>query len=143
MDQPSDGALELVAGMGEDSQDDVGEPIVGDSTGAPGSASACPDKDLAVHGRQVKYPRVDPPEVEEQPGQAIREDTPGYIPKSFRISFPHGAGDYHDARHGLRQAGIQWIRPRRFELREWLVKSRPAVERPDSFAHGRENKRYA
>ena len=29
--------------------------------------------------RRSKYPRVDPPDIEDQPGQAIREDTPGYI----------------------------------------------------------------
>ena len=103
VDQPNDGAPELVAVMGEDSRTDVGKPIVGDPTGAPGSASARPDKDLAGHGRQVKYPRVDPPEVEDQPSQAIREDTPGYIAKSFPKLFPHGTGDYHEARHGLRR----------------------------------------
>ena len=45
--------------------------------------------------RKAKYPRVDPPEVEDQPGQAIREDTPGYISKAFPKLFPCGTGDYH------------------------------------------------
>ena len=49
----------------------------------------------------MKYPRVDPPEVEDQPGQAVREDTPGYIVKAFPKLSPHGTGDYHDARPGL------------------------------------------
>ncbi|CAK0867486.1 unnamed protein product [Prorocentrum cordatum] len=67
-------------------------------TAAPGSASACPDEDPPAHGRPVKYPRVDPPEVEDQPGQAIREDTPGYIAKAFPKLLPYGAGDYRGAR---------------------------------------------
>ena len=61
------------------------------------------DEDPAVHGRQAKYSRVDPPEVEDQPGQAVREDTPGYIVKAFPKLFPHGTGDYHDARPGQRR----------------------------------------
>ena len=51
--------------------------------------------------RKLKYPRVDPPEVEDQPGQAIREDTPGYIPNAFPKLFPHGTGDYHADHDGL------------------------------------------
>ena len=97
VDQPGDGAPEL------DSPADVGKPIVGDPAGAPGSASARPDEDPAVHGRQVKYPRVDPPEVEDQPGQAVREDTPRYIVRAFPKLFPHGTGDYHDARPAQRR----------------------------------------
>ena len=51
-------------------------------------------------GRQ-KFPRVDPPPVEDQPGQAIREDTPGYIAQAFPKLFPHGAGDFHCLRGGM------------------------------------------
>ena len=50
-----------------------------------------------------KYPRVDTPDVEDAPGQAIREDTPGYIAKAFPKLFPHGAGDYHGGHSGLRR----------------------------------------
>ena len=42
--------------------------------------------------RKTKYPRVEPPDLEDQPGQAIREDTPGYIAKAFPKLFPHGTG---------------------------------------------------
>ena len=38
--------------------------------------------------RKLKYPKVDPPEVEDAPGQAIREDTPGYIPNAIPELFP-------------------------------------------------------
>ena len=89
---------------------DVAEDVVGDPTGVPGSASERPDADRPIHGRKVKYPRVDPPEVEDEPGQAIREDTPGYIPKAFPKLFPHGTGDYHCDRPGLR---------RTFRFEEW------------------------
>ena len=51
----------------------------------------------------MKYPRVDPPDVEDDPGQAIREDTPGYIAKAFPKLFPHGVGDYHGDKGGLRR----------------------------------------
>ena len=51
--------------------------------------------------RKLKYPRVDPPEVEDGPGDAIREDTPGYIPKAFPKLFPYGTGDYHGDHGGL------------------------------------------
>ena len=50
---------------------------------------------------KFKYPRVDPPEVEDKPSDAIREDTPGYIPSAFPKLFPHGTGDFHSARGGL------------------------------------------
>ena len=33
--------------------------------------------------KQMKFPRVDPRSVEDQPGQAVREDTPGYIAQAF------------------------------------------------------------
>ena len=87
-----------------------GKPIAGDTTDVLGSVRARTDKDPAVHSRQVKYPRVDPPEVEDQLGQAVREDTPGYIVKAFPKLFPHGTSDFHDARPGLRRA---------FRFEEW------------------------
>ena len=46
-------------------------------------------------------PCMDPPEVEDQPGQAIREDTPGYIPKVLPKLIPYGTGDYHCDKPGL------------------------------------------
>ena len=58
----------------------------------------------------MKYPRVDPPNVEDEPGQAIRADTPGYIAQAFPKLFPHGSGDYPGDKCALR-------RTRRFE--EW------------------------
>jgi len=53
--------------------------------------------------KQTKYPRVDPPPVEDEPGQAVREDTPGYIAQAFPKLFPHGAGDFHCLRGGMRK----------------------------------------
>ena len=111
----SAGAAPDVDQQGDDKPDpdavvDVAEDVVGDPTGVPGSASERPDADRPIHGRKVKYPRVDPPEVEDEPGQAIREDTPGYIPKAFPKLFPHGTGDYHCDRPGLR---------RTFRFEEW------------------------
>ena len=47
---------------------------------------------------RCKYPRVAPPEVEDDVGQAVREDTPGYIAMAFPKLFPHGTGDFHDLR---------------------------------------------
>ena len=46
-------------------------------------------------------PCMDPPEVEDQLGQAIREDTPGYIPKVLPKLIPYGTGDYHCDKPGL------------------------------------------
>ena len=78
---------------------------------APGSASGPVLDNAAATGggesqRQgkFKYPRLDPPEVEDQPGQAIREDTPGYIAKAFPKLFPHGVGDYHGDHDGLKRS---------------------------------------
>ena len=48
--------------------------------------------------RASKFVRVDPPTVEDGPGEAVREDEPGYIAKAFPKLFPHGAGDYHHMR---------------------------------------------
>ena len=81
--------------------------VRGESGVLPGSASShpeAPDPLPEVSGQQqrkFKYPRVDPPEVEDQPGQAIREDTPGYIAKAFPKRFPHGTADDHADHGGL------------------------------------------
>ena len=80
---------------------DVAQDVVGKRTCVPSPASACPDEDRPIHRRRMKYPRMDPPEVEDQPGQAIREDTPGYIPKVFPKLIPYGTGDYHCDKPGL------------------------------------------
>ena len=53
-------------------------------------------------GRRPQYPRVDAPEVDQSSSQAIREDTPGYIPAAFPKLFPHGVGDFHDSQGGRR-----------------------------------------
>jgi hypothetical protein len=45
-------------------------------------------------------PRVDAPVVEDRPGQAIPENTPGYICQAFPKLFPFGTGDYHASRGG-------------------------------------------
>ena len=96
---------------------DAAKEVIGGASDAPGSASAdapgsgsalpdaapLADDALQFPGRRVKYPRVDPPDVEDQPGQAIREDTPGYIARAFPKLFPHGVGDYHCDRGGLRR----------------------------------------
>ena len=92
-----------------DSLADAAKEVIGGQGDSPGSASERPDADppgggtSAPDGRRVKYPRVDPPDVEDLPGQAIREDTPGYIAKAFPKLFPHGVGDYHGDRCGLRR----------------------------------------
>jgi len=71
----------------------------------PVSDSACPEAALPAVAAppKTKYPRVDPPDVEDEPGQAIREDTPGYIAQAFPKLFPHGVGDYHGDWKGLRR----------------------------------------
>ena len=58
----------------------------------------------------MKYPRVAPPEVEDQVGQAVRENTPGYIAKAFPKLFPHGTGDFHELRQNF---------PNLFSFEEW------------------------
>ncbi|CAK0838817.1 unnamed protein product [Prorocentrum cordatum] len=123
-----------VAMAGEPSNDASRQgPADEPPTAAPGSASACADEDPLAHGRPVKYPRVDPPEVEDQPRQAIREDTPGYIVKAFPKLFPCGTGDYHGARPCQRRAlrFEEWGRyvmlwhdgrfMRRTRFRHWLL----------------------
>ena len=94
-------------GLREDVLDSLAgaaEQVVGRPGEAPGLASARPDADPSAedtshaHGRKLKYPRVGPPDVGDEPGQAIREDTPGYIAKAFPKLFPQGFGDYHGDR---------------------------------------------
>ena len=53
---------------------------------------------------KTELPRVEPPEVEDEPGQAIKENTPGYIAQAFPKLFPHGIGDFHSLRAVGRQA---------------------------------------
>ena len=82
--------------------------VVGDGDGAPVSDSAdakdAPDSQCGKHRqRERKLPRVDPPPVEDEPGQAIREDTPGYIAQAFPRLFPHGTGDFHCLRGGMQK----------------------------------------
>jgi hypothetical protein len=60
--------------------------------------------------KKFKFPRVDPPEVEDQIGQSIQENTPGYIAQAFPKLFPHGVGDFHMARAAL---------PKLFKFEEW------------------------
>ena len=55
-------------------------------------------------------PRVDPPEVEDEPDQCIPENTPGYIPQAFPRLFPHGVGDFHSSRGHL---------PKLLRFEEW------------------------
>ena len=67
---------------------------------AGGQAAA---KDYGTLGAAAKRavrqaaPRIDPPALDLAP---CREDEAGYIPKAFPKLFPHGTGDYHDARGG-------------------------------------------
>ena len=99
---------------------DDGTQVPGEGAGAPVSDSADaadtpgaamddgpPVSDSAdageAGGRQAKLPRVDPPPVEDEPGQAVREDTPGYIAHAFPRLFPHGTGDFHCLRGGMQK----------------------------------------
>ncbi len=70
--------------------DNACEPVADSTRGADAA-----DKTT----RKLKYPRVAPPEVEDEVGQAVREDTPGYIAKAFPKLLPHGTGDLHELRH--------------------------------------------
>ena len=69
---------------------------------APVTASAS-QQEAARPERKTKYPRVAPPEIDDLPGQAIREDTPGYIAQAIPKLFPYGTGDYHSDHNGLRR----------------------------------------
>ena len=78
---------------------------------AEGDGSAVPDFVSAQgHLKRPRFPRVDPPPVEDEPGKAIREDTPGYIAQAFPKLFPHGAGDFHCLRCGM---------PKLLKFEEW------------------------
>jgi hypothetical protein len=58
----------------------------------------------AEHTTQnFEYPRVAPPEVQDEVGQAVREDTPGYIAMAFPKLFPHDTGDFHELRQNFRK----------------------------------------
>ena len=79
------------------------EELDPDEEVAPTSGSALPASSQAEPegegvARKLKYPRVAPPEVEDVMGQAVQEDTPGYIAKAFPKLFPFGTGDIHDLR---------------------------------------------
>ena len=84
---------------GEDTGVDAGAEVEGHEAAAPafGSVEGKTARDL----KMPKLPRVDPPPVEDEPGQAIREDTPGYIAQAFPKLFPHGTGDFHCLRGGM------------------------------------------
>ena len=76
--------------------------------GAPeGASQPCPPD---ASKRKFKYPRVDAPEIEDGPGEAIREDTPGYIVMAFPKLFPHGTGDFHSGRGEVKRI---------FKFEEW------------------------
>jgi hypothetical protein len=78
---------------------------------AEGDGAAVPDFVSAQgHLKRPRFPRVDPPPVEDEPGKAIREDTPGYIAQAFPKLFPHGAGDFHCLRCGM---------PKLLKFEEW------------------------
>jgi hypothetical protein len=61
-----------------------------------GDDSLPDDNAKAREESKVKYPRVAPPEVEDEVGQAVREDSPGHIARAFPKLFPYGAGDFRD-----------------------------------------------
>ena len=107
---PRSDVVDALSSMAEEVCAAGGEAPVSDSDQSQGDACAAggeapvshndqPHGDAATPAetgqgqRKLKYPRVDPPEVEDQPGQASREDTPGYIARAFPKLFPHGAGD--------------------------------------------------
>ena len=81
-----------------------------DAVQAPCIAGASQPCLAGTMNRKSKYPRVDAPEVEDGSGEAIREDTPGYIVMAFPKLFPHGTGDFHSSRGPLRHI---------FQFEEW------------------------
>jgi hypothetical protein len=90
---------------------DEGEPILA----VEELAAACGARDLTppqVFSKEMlkRCPRVDGPKIRDKPGDAIREDTPGYIVCAFPKLFPFGSGDFHSARGNLRS---------KFEFSEW------------------------
>ena len=66
---------------GEDTDVDAGAEVEGHAAVTPAFGSA--EGKTAPDPKMPKLPRVDPPPVEDEPGQAIREDTPGYIAQAF------------------------------------------------------------
>ena len=68
----------FVEGQGDEQQDDG---MASTTQGEPGVSLPVSDSGNGVisghAGQKLKYPRVLPPEVEDQVGQAVREDTPG------------------------------------------------------------------
>ncbi len=68
---------------------------------AEGDEAAAPDF-VSAQGsmKRPRFPRVDPPPVEDEPGKTIREDMPGYIAQAFPKLFSHGAGNFHCLRCG-------------------------------------------
>jgi hypothetical protein len=65
------------------------------------AAPAIPEEATKPDTKPPKLPRVDPPPVDDEPGQAIREDAPGHIAQAFPRIFPHGTGDFHSLRGGM------------------------------------------
>ena len=74
--------------------DQPGEDSQAERVSASGSIPSGADN----QAQKLKYPRVAPPEVEDAMGQAVREDSPGYIAQAFPKLFPFGTGDFHDLR---------------------------------------------
>ena len=105
---------DVAATASQEAADMSGDPSKGMDISGPGDSEMDVDRSVpssaGTGGRKTKYPRVDPPEVEDAPGQAIREDEPGYIAKAFPKLFPHGCGNFHDSRGGLQ---------RLFKFEEW------------------------
>ena len=97
--------VETAAGPGAPTPSAQAETAAGPGTASPAAhAEIGAEPTMPAKGRKCKYPRVDPPDVEDEPGQAVREDTPGYIPKAFPKLFPHGTGDYHGDHAYLRRS---------------------------------------
>ena len=104
------------------------EPV-DDSSPRPASEETVGDDSRMISGQPVfdgaqsaqRYARIRPPEVEDAPGQAVREDTPGYIAKAFPKLFPFGTGDFHELRQHVElcfggrpfiRSGVAWRRYR-------------------------------
>ena len=111
-------AGEVAAGFGRGEVQEVTEApsMPGSASNTCGVDAAMPVSDSNAGGKaepsaaKCKYPRVMPPEVEDEVGEAVREDTPGYIAKAFPKLFPHGTGDFHDLRQNF---------PKLLSFEEW------------------------
>jgi hypothetical protein len=76
-----------------ESNADTGAPVSNGNVG--GSAE---------HTTQnFEYPRVAPAEVQDDSGQAVREDTHDYIAVAFTKLFQHDTGDFHELRQNFRK----------------------------------------